>query len=153
MAEVALDANVVVGFLDASDTLHERATALLRRIETQGDDVILMDVCVGEAISVLCRRARERRGGTSSAGLAKAPPDLGGALERVRQWTLDGDIVWVTAHTQRFATDVVDVVESTRGRLNWNDALLVVLQREGIVGDVASFDEGFEAIPTFRRIS
>lgn len=41
MAEVARDANVVVGFLDASDTLHERTTALLRRIETRGDDVTL----------------------------------------------------------------------------------------------------------------
>jgi predicted nucleic acid-binding protein len=153
MADVALDANVVVGFLDASDTLHERAAALLRRIETRGDDVILLDVCVGEAISVLCRRARERRGGTSAAGLAKAPPDLRRALERVRQWILDGDIVWLSSHTERFATDVLDVVESTRGRLNWNDALLVVLQREGIVAEVASFDDGFEAIPTFRRIS
>lgn len=153
MADVALDANVVVGFLDASDTLHERAAALLRRIETRGDDVILLDVCVGEAISVLCRRARERRGGTSAARLAKAPPDLRRALERVRQWILDGDIVWLSSHTERFATDVLDVVESTRGRLNWNDALLVVLQREGIVGEVASFDDGFEAIPTFRRIS
>ncbi len=108
---------------------------------------------MGEAISVLCRRSRERRGGAGTAGPAKAPPDLRAALERVRQWTLDGDIVWVSDHTQRFATDVVDVVESTRGRLNWNDALLVVLQREGIVGEVASFDDGFEAIPKFRRIS
>lgn len=122
-------------------------------IEDRGDDAAIVDICLGEAISVLCRRSRERRGGSGGPGLAKAPPDLRGALERVRQWTSDGDIAWVSDHAQRLAAEVVDVIDATLGRLNWNDALLVVLQREAIIGEVASFDEGFDAVPSFRRRS
>ncbi|MEI7894077.1 MAG: hypothetical protein WCI05_13365 [Myxococcales bacterium] len=36
---------------------------------------------------------------------------------------------------------------------NFNDALLVVLQRADSIGDVASFDQGLDAAPGFRRIS
>lgn len=153
MAEVALDANVLVGFLDANDSLHARAAALLRDLEETGHGVVLLDVCVGEALSVPCRRARERRGGARAPGPAKAPPDLRMALERVRQWATERDIVWVSGHAERLVTDVLDVIETTRGRLNWNDALLVVLQREGLIEEVASFDEGFDAVPGFRRLS
>jgi predicted nucleic acid-binding protein len=152
MAEVVLDANVIVAFLDANDSLHERAIQLLQRLESQDDEVALVDICVGEAISVLCRRARERRGGTGTPGPAKAPPDLRAALDRVRQWATDGTMVWVAHHSERLVTNVLDVIEDTRGRLNFNDALLVVLQREGVIHDVASFDEGFEVESSFRRV-
>lgn len=53
---------------------------------------------------------------------------------------------------KRCYDDIVGVVDATGGRLNFNDALLVVLQREGTSGDVASFDAGFDAVPDFRRI-
>lgn len=39
--------------------------------------------------------------------------------------------------------DVLALVESTAGTLNFNDALLVVLQREAVIGEVASFGRGF----------
>lgn len=54
MVEVVLDANVIVAFLDANDSLHERANRLLQQVEAQGHDAVLLDVCVGEATSVLC---------------------------------------------------------------------------------------------------
>ena len=37
--------------------------------------------------------------------------------------------------------------------LNFNDALLVVLQRNAIIDDVASFDEGFDKVDGFRRLA
>jgi len=153
MAEVVLDANILVAFLDANDSLHGRVMPLLETLEARDDEAILLDICVGEAISVLCRRARERRGSTGAAGPAKPPPDLTSAIERIRQWALDGDIAWVGDHSERLVLDTLDVVASTRGRLNFNDALLVVLQREGIIGVVASFDNGVDVVSSFRRIS
>jgi predicted nucleic acid-binding protein len=153
MADVVLDANVVVAYLDANDSLHHRAGQLLGSLEAEGLSPVLLDICVGEAISVLCRRARERRGSPGTPGPAKLAPDLHAAIERVRQWTVDGDIVWVGAHAEQRAAEILDVVEATRGRLNYNDALLVVLQRASIIGDVASFDDGFDVVPSFRRLS
>lgn len=57
MAEVVLDANVLVGYLDANDVQHTRASALLEQLEADGHQSILLDVLVAEAVSVLCRRA------------------------------------------------------------------------------------------------
>ncbi|MBK8995714.1 MAG: hypothetical protein IPM35_08200 [Myxococcales bacterium] len=62
MAEVVLDANVLVGLLDAGDVHHARARALVDRLKADGHSTVLLDVLVGEAVSVLCRR-RDRRVG------------------------------------------------------------------------------------------
>lgn len=52
MADVALDANVLVAWFDAADSLHTNAKHLLARLEAAGDAPIFLDVCLGEAISV-----------------------------------------------------------------------------------------------------
>ena len=47
---------------------------------------------------------------------------------------------------------VPSLTPSTGGKLNFNDAFIVVLQREGRVGPVATFDAGFDAVPGFVRV-
>jgi predicted nucleic acid-binding protein len=49
--------------------------------------------------------------------------------------------------------DVLGIVEMTGGVLNFNDALLVALQRTGVIEEVASFDQGLDSAPGFRRIA
>ena len=142
--EVVLDANVIVALLDAADALAGQAKTLGEQLRTEGAELVLLDVVVSEAVSVLCRRARERR---------KDPPELQVALATVRRWAEEGSIRWVAAEAERLVGAILDVVEGTAGRLNFNDALLVVLQREGVIGDVASFDGGFDTVPDFRRVA
>jgi predicted nucleic acid-binding protein len=60
MAEVVLDANVIVALLDAADSQHARAVELTERLEAEGHDLVLVDFLVFEALSVLCRRAAQR---------------------------------------------------------------------------------------------
>jgi predicted nucleic acid-binding protein len=141
--EVTLDANVIVAQLDGADVLAQRAQAHGRRLRGEGADLVLLDVLVGEAVSVLCRRARERRSGE---------PDLLAALTIVRGWAHAGSIRWVAGQAERVVGPVLDVVQETGGRLNFNDGLLVVLQREGLVDEVASFDRDFDLVQDFRRI-
>jgi len=56
-------------------------------------------------------------------------------------------------------TAVREILETVAGisafqdSLNFNDALLVALQRDGGIGDVASFDSGFDSVPTLVRRS
>jgi predicted nucleic acid-binding protein len=78
MAEVVLDANVLVGFLDKGDALHERAVDLLDRLEKDGHDFVLLDI--------------------------------------------------------------------------FNDALLLILARESIITNLASFDKDFDQVEGLRRI-
>jgi hypothetical protein len=45
-----------------------------------------------------------------------------------------------------------DIIDAVGGRLNVNDSLLVILQREGLIDDVASFGQGFDTLAEFRRL-
>jgi predicted nucleic acid-binding protein len=140
--EVVLDANVIVAWLDEADVLAARARELMQRLRNEGAELVLVDVTVTEALSVLCRRAAQRR---------TSPPDLARAVATVRNWSERGIIRWVAHEHERLFAKVLALVESTTGRLNFNDALLVILQDEEILGAVASFDAGFDMVERFAR--
>jgi predicted nucleic acid-binding protein len=84
MAEVVLDANIIIAQSDRSDALHARAIDLVARLERDGHRPVLIDVLVAEAISVLCRRARERKAN---------PPGLGVILDGFRLAADAGEMV------------------------------------------------------------
>jgi predicted nucleic acid-binding protein len=142
MTDVALDANVLVAWFDAADTLHAKAKVLLGQLQAAADRPVFLDVCIGEAVSVTCRRARQRKG---------TPPDLAELLRAVRGLYDRGEIRFVGDVLRTHFVDVLAVVAATGGLLNVNDALLVVLQRQGVIGDLASFDAGFDVVDGFRR--
>ncbi len=141
MANVVLDANVLVGLFDRNDTLHSAATELVQRITGHGDRVALVDFCMAEALSVLCRRSRERKSN---------PPDLTAIFEEARALDNAGKIAHVEETSFRA---VLNVMQATAGALNYNDALLVVLQKRGAIGEVASFDVRLDTAEGFRRLA
>lgn len=143
MADIAVDANILVGLLDQNDSLHIPAETLLRRLSSAGEPILLLDLCVSEALSVLCRRATQRR---------MSPPDLDVICGTVRAWYDAGQITFVQEESEAQFTSIVDIVHGSRGALNFNDAFLAVLQREGRIGAVASFDRNLDAVEGFRRI-
>ena len=152
MAEVVLDANVLVGFLDKGDSLHERALDLLDRLEKDGHDFVLLDICVAEAISVLCRRSEERTKRKAAGRRTKEPPDLDAILNEAEAWAREGEIRWVAKEAERLHADIFDLLRTSDGALNFNDALLVVLEREAMIDNLASFDTDFDLVDGFRRI-
>ncbi len=144
MAEVVLDANVIVALLYAADSQHQRAEELVNRLEGQGDSVVLLDFLVFEALSVLCRRSTERK---------TSPPDLQAAVAAMRAWFSGAEVRFMARETERLAAEILEVVGESGGALNSNDALLVVLEREGSIERLASFDGGFDAVEGFSRIA
>src|SRR5687768_12199540 len=86
MAEIVIDANVIVAHLYANDAQHARAEELLDRLERDGHGVVLLDILVQEAVSVLCRRAAERK---------TARPDLAATVDVVRRWYDGGEVRFV----------------------------------------------------------
>jgi predicted nucleic acid-binding protein len=140
MAEVVLDANILVAWLDQGDSQHARATELLEALEREEHGPVLLDVLLSEAISVLCRRARERRN----------PPDMNAVLEVAKRWVRDDAVRWIAAEAEDLFEVVLGVIEETGGRLNFNDGLLVALQRRGDIDALATLDRGFEGVANFR---
>lgn len=51
-----------------------------------------------------------------------------------------------------FCNEALSVVLGTPRRVSFDDALLVVPQRERVVDEGATVDSGFDSIPGFRRI-
>lgn len=74
-------------------------------------------------------------------------------LDHIRRWHEEGEIEPGSSDVPRFFVDILDVIEESAGVLNFNDALLVVLQRNAMIDDVASFDEGFDKVDGFRRLA
>jgi predicted nucleic acid-binding protein len=144
MAEVVLDANIIVAALYDGDVHHARANELRAELRRDGHEIVVFDFLVQEAISVLCRRAKERK---------TNPPDLRAALDVVRKWFESGGVRFVGRESERLASEVLDVILETSGVLNFNDALVVVLKREGAIDHFVSFDPGFDAILNFERLS
>ncbi|HEY2409303.1 MAG TPA: PIN domain-containing protein [Polyangiaceae bacterium] len=104
----------------------------------------MVDFLVLEALSVLCRRAAERK---------TTPLDLDAALAVMRGWFNAGEVRFLAREADRLAGDILNVVSATRGALNSNDALIVALMREGTIEILASFDERFDALDDFQRTS
>jgi len=144
MAKLVLDANVIVGWLDKSDSLNARAMKLLDNIHTAGDSYLLLDFIVSEALSVMCRRACQRK---SNA------PDLPGILEKVKRLFQRNEIEFVERDIEGVYPDVLEIIGQSAGSLNFNDAALIVLQQRGLIGDVATFDGNLASQPGFRAVA
>jgi predicted nucleic acid-binding protein len=105
MNDCVLDANVLVAWVDAADSLHQRAATLLEDLERQGTGVTVLDVLLGEAVSVLCRRLRER----------KRTVELSDTSQALREYVDRGSVMWVGSHIERLYEPILELVGSTAG--------------------------------------
>jgi len=92
-------------------------------------------------VSALCRRATQRK---------STPPDLRRVCDQVRAWLEGALITFVHDAVAELFEHIIDATEASGGVLNFNDAALLLLQREGTIGDVANFDTNLAATPGFR---
>jgi predicted nucleic acid-binding protein len=165
---VVLDANVLVAALYDNDSLHSVAMETINRIEGSSRRTVILDFLLLEALSVLGRRARERK---------TLPPNFDECVERAKEWRAASAIRDVSHLFAVHWSEVLEVMASTGGKLNANrsrrsphsgrspgrstecprhevnDALLVALQRAGVIDDVATFDENLAAFPGFKRFA
>lgn len=140
-AEVVLDANVIVGYLDPSDSQHARAREVTASLREAGMRLVLLDFIVEEALSVLCRRSRERKSNDLH---------LNEALGTLQRWHEAERIQYTGEVLATAFPDLLEIVRASMGTLNSNDAKLVYLQRLGLIGHVTTFDQNLIATPDFR---
>jgi predicted nucleic acid-binding protein len=133
-----------VAALYDNDSLHSVAMETINRIEGSSRRTVILDFLLLEALSVLGRRARERK---------TLPPNFDECVERAKEWRAASAIRDVSHLFAVHWSEVLEVMASTGGKLNANDALLVALQRAGVIDDVATFDENLAAFPGFKRFA
>ena len=142
MATAVIDANVLVGLVDDQDKWHDAAVTLRDALNEAEVELIYFDCVINETISVVARR-------TSEQGRLR---QLGTALDRLTRLIPADDITWASGEIRRLYEDIVELVRSSVGKLNFHDALMALLCREQEVAALISFDRDFDELDWLTRI-
>jgi predicted nucleic acid-binding protein len=140
--QVLIDTNVLIALVDARDTWHASAQALREALKTKAVSLVYCDSVVNEAIGVLARRAQEQRRVDQFSGLVNA------LLHQVPKEA----IVWLSSETQRLYDQVIELVRSTSGDLNFHDALIALGYQWLAIEVIASFDRDFDQVAWLTRV-
>ena len=141
--EIVVDSSVLVGMLVPNDVWHERTVELWAVIEANGHQAIVLDCVVAEAISVAVRRLREK-------GFVAKVQSLLDGLDTYVPYDM---ITWILADTRRLYSQILGLVRSSSGELNFHDALIALACRERNIPAIASFDADFDQVPWLQRIA
>ena len=124
-----LDTSFLVACLCERDVHHRRAREVLDK-SLIGLELIVPDVVFGETVSVLARRAKEWRFNFKEAL---------GVLKSICPCPAK-----YAVYLLEMFDDILRLVEETDGRLNFNDALIVIGAREENIEKIVSFDADFD---------
>ncbi len=141
--EVGIDTSVLVGFLNPEDLWHKQAVAIRDRLRQNGATLIFFDCVVGEAVSTLTRRLREK----------KRADEISAILDQFEIEVAYDLITWLLPKTRVFYPQALELIRSSSGELNFNDALIALFCRERGITYLASFDSDFDQIPWLKRVA
>ncbi|MGE0824320.1 MAG: type II toxin-antitoxin system VapC family toxin [Candidatus Binatia bacterium] len=140
---ISIDTSVVVGLLDSQDHWHSTATSVQAALLGGGFSPVYFDCVVTEAVSTLARRLREKR---REAEL----PDL---WQRLSTALPEETLTWVLPDVPRLYGQVMDLIRTSEGELNFNDSLIALACRERHIEALASFDRDFDRLSWLQRVS
>jgi predicted nucleic acid-binding protein len=142
MNEIVIDANFLVALLDGDDSFHTKATEIEMMIPIETPR-LYFDVVVSESLSVLARRSEERK-------------RIFSFREKVRMLQIKlpySNISWVSVLIQTYYSEILELMTHHNGKLNFNDALIVVYMKKNNLQFIASFDSDFDDVAWVQRIS
>ena len=140
--QTAIDSSVLVALIDSRDKWHVEANTLLSVLRDRGLQPVYFDCVLNEAISVLARRAEEQ----------KRSDEFSALLARLLTQVPREIIVWISGETEHLYDEIIELVVSSSGGLNFHDALMVLTCRELGIPYVASFDTDFDNISSLMRL-
>ncbi len=128
--DVVIDSSVLVGLLVPNDLWHVQAVALWGAIKAGGHTGLFFDCVAAETISVATRRLHEK-GRSAEVELL---------LDRLDAQVPGETITWILPDVPHLYSEVLDLIGSSSGALNFNDALIALACRERDIPAIASFD-------------
>ena len=143
MTRIGIDTSVLIGLLDPKDVWHEPAIELKQALKAHGADVAVFDCVLAEAISTMARRIHEQR----------RTADLDRLVVRLLTDYPTEDILWILPDVPVLYAEIVELVRSSRGELNFNDALIALSCRYREIPLLASFDRDFDQLAWLQRIA
>ena len=141
-SSVIYDASFLVGFIDQNDRWHKRASSLHRLVKRKQFGVITFDCVANEVITVLARRCEER------GELTKFKE----VLKKFKRVVPKDKLSWIYPKVMDYYDDVLDLMGSSDGRLNFHDALIALMARGMGIEYIVSFDRDFDGVKGLTRI-
>ena len=141
--KVAIDASVLVGLINPRDLWHDQALALRNALLTSGLELLYFDCVAAEAVSAAARRLHEK-------GLSAEVEAL---LDQLSDQVPGDTLTWILPDVPRLYPEALDLIRSSWGALNFNDALIALACRERSIPAIASFDADFDEISWLRRLA
>ncbi len=141
--DIVIDSSVLVGLLVPNDLWHTQAVALWDAIKTAGHIGLFLDCVAAEAISVAVRRLHEK----------KRSSEVQSLLDQLDAQAPNDTITWILPDVPHLYPEVLNLIRSSSGALNFNDALIALACRERGIPAIASFDADFDQIAWLRRLA
>jgi predicted nucleic acid-binding protein len=134
MTLAAIDTNLLVALVDSRDKWHTRACEILDALKAHSFQLMYFDCVLNESISVLARRAEEQ----------KRTDEFVDLLEQLRRHTPEAQITWVSLETRHLYSAILDMVQQTKGAINFHDALIALACRDLKIQVIVTFDQDFD---------
>ena len=134
MSKVVVDTNVLVALVDGKDVHHQRAVKLVARLEKEQHQFVMMDCILVELYSVIARRSREK-----GYDFSQVLPEIV-QLEEMYQ------VIMAYDYRQKLHRKVLDLMLSSKGALNYHDALIGLAMKRERIRRIATFDKDFAMI-------
>ena len=143
MTLVAIDTSVLIGLVDARDVWHNAALQLQTALRAAQLAPVHFDCTVAEALSTLARRLREQR----------RAQELPGLFDRIEVSLPPAQLTWLFPDVPRLYGQVIALIRTSEGELNFNDGLIALACRERQIRLLASFDQDFDRLPWLIRVA
>lgn len=141
--QIGIDTSVIIGLLDSRDTWHTHAVSLQGVMTAASLEPVYFDCTLTETISTIARRLREKH----------REGELSALLDRLLADFPAGAITWILPDIPRLYGQVIELIRSSAGALNFNDGLIALACRERNIQALASFDQDFDSISWLKRVA
>jgi len=133
---VLVDTSFLVALVDTQDSLHQRAEEIEK--ELASFKLIFTDVVYGETLSVLSRRIKERRKDISDR------KEFFQKIVKKIDKIIGKDLLYLMPIIKEKFFEIKKICLDSGGKLNFNDAFLVVGAKEYGIEWIVSFDSDFD---------
>jgi predicted nucleic acid-binding protein len=137
-----MDASVLVALLNPRDLWRDQALSPQDALIDAHATIIYFDCVVAEAVSAATRRLYEKSRITEIQAL----------LDRLHAQVPYDTLTWILPDVPRLYAQVLSLIRTSSGRLNFNDVLIALACRERGISAIASFDSDFDQVSWLKRV-
>ena len=141
--KVVVDTNVLVGLLNPLDHWHTHSIEFHNALQVTNIQLIYFDCVITEVASVTVRRLFEK----------ERIDEVNQFFNQLDSQIPQDNITWVLPEVKYLYKDVLALMRSTSGELNFHDALIAIICREQGIPLIASYDRDFDQITWLKRIA